>query len=183
MVKSLKIVQRRYCIVSIINEALKKTQQSRKSEKEKRTQAKMKATTTLPPTQNAVPVSVKKQPDPMTKSDFMFILKATCFLTVTGLLVVMALTQYQHLFTHKSHPTAMMQRVVASKPPIANKIRVAFEGVFLSDTHNAALINKQMMQVGDMLNGMKIIAISPDTVDLQSNNGAIRLKAGATYLL
>lgn len=188
--ESLKAVQRRYCTVSIINEALKKTQQSRKIEKDKqRAQTKAAPTTAAPtastqrqaqkkpdPTPTLTPQPIEKKPGRTKKSDFIFTWKMASIVTVSGLLVIMAAQNYQR--EHQVKPPVVE---AAAKPQ--NKIKVAFEGVFLADDMRVALINKKSMHVGDDLNGMKIVAINQDTIDLQGDTGIIQLRAGATYLL
>lgn len=209
--------------MSIINEALRKTQQSLKDEQEKDTQEKIQPIPIIPPTINEAPVLLKKQSKLISKSDFLLMLKTASFLTITALLIVMAFLQYQRFIQKPVHPKPKMRIVekpivakktviaststankppvvnispevskppvantpttIVSMPPILDRIKVAFEGVFISNESRVALINKQAMQIGDTINGMKIIAISKDTLDLESPQGTIRLKAGATYLL
>jgi hypothetical protein len=178
--------------VSIINDALKKTQQTRKNDKDKRTQVKAppvkppqvkpvqeKASKPVSPstpmdTQKPIPISGKKKSGPEKPPPFVFTFKMASLLTVAALLAVMAITNYQRLVSpSKTHMAAQ---------PIA-KTKVVFEGVVLTDNENIAFINKQSLKIGDSVNGMKIVAITQDTVDLQSNQGVLRLKAGATYLL
>jgi len=166
--------------VSIINEALRKTQQSRKIVKEKRVTEKVK------PAQTAAPMAarkaVAKQSEPKKSLSFPVNVRTASLLTVTTLLVIMAYDHYQRLIPPEkaTKPDPIMQ-VVAK--PNAPKSKVTFEGVFLTDNENIAFINKQSLKLGDTINGMRIVAITRDTVDLQSNQGVLRIKAGATYLL
>ena len=111
----------------------------------------------------------------------MFTWKMASFLTVTALLVIMALGNYQQVKEVKALPYA--QAVVQPINKEISKMKVAFEGVFLADNTRIALINKKSLHVGDEVNGLKIIAINRDTIDLQSDSGIIQLHAGATYLL
>lgn len=174
--------------MSIINDALKKTQQTRKNDKDKRTQVKSTAQekpaaekvakpASPPPqidTQKPIPISSKKKSGPQKPPPFVFTFKMASLLTVAALLAVMAITNYQRL----SSPSKMH----AAAQPIA-KTKVVFEGVVLTDNDNVAYINKQSLKIGDSVGGMKIVAMTQDTVDLQTNQGLLRLKAGATYLL
>ena len=61
--------------------------------------------------------------------------------------------------------------------------KIAFTGIFVSDNSRIAVINKQSYHLGDSVNGMKILAIHQDSVDLQKDDKVIKLHAGATYLL
>jgi hypothetical protein len=167
--------------VSIINEALKKAQQSRKVEKEKqRVQAKAKSNSTTDfsskPAPTLKPQPIEKKSEPTKRSDFIFTWKMASIVTVLGLLVIMATQNYQ-----REHAVNTPVVDAAAKPQ--NKVKITFDGVFLADDMRVALINKQSMHIGDILNGMKIVAINQDTIDLQGDTGIIQLRAGATYLL
>lgn len=114
------------------------------------------------------------------------------FLTVTGLLVIMALANYDKLVTRVNAFLNPAMNVAAAttntSAPVAvaaspGKIKVAFEGVFMTNNTKTALINKQSLHVGDTVNGMTIVAINEDSVDLQNHDGLVEIKAGATYLL
>lgn len=169
--------------MSIINEALKKTQLSRKMNKDKQEKTKTSTAASSAPTPSP---TLKKQPiekksEPVKKSDFLFTWKMASILTVTALLVIMALGSYQRVNEVKVLPYA--EAVIKPLNKELNKVKVAFEGVFLSDDTKIALINKKSLHVGDAVSGMKIIAINSDTVDLQGDKGIIQLHAGATYLL
>lgn len=166
--------------MSIINEALRKTQQSRKNVKEKHVPEKVK------PTQTAAPMAARKpvvkQPESKKSFHFPVNVRTASLLTVTALLAIMAYDHYQRLTPPEkpAKPAPIMQ--VVAKPPVP-KSKVTFEGVFLTENENIAFINKQSLKLGDTINGMRIVAITGDTVDLQSNQGVLRIKAGATYLL
>ena len=158
--------------MSIINEALKKAQQIRKNSKSNR------ADTAPTPEAQAESKPDPKKPRVIDKAQFLFTWKMASLLTVAALLIVMLFANQQRVMSY-THTYAQK----ATNPSIHHKIKIAFEGVMLSDDARIALINKQSMHVGDAINGMRIIAINLDSIDLQSENGAIELKSGATYLL
>lgn len=173
--------------MSIINDALKKTQQRRKMEKEKRDQqTKMPPpSSSTPPTSTLKPQpietknSARKKNEPEKKAEFLVTWKMASFLTVAALLAILALTNYQR----NHQPSSSYAQAVQAGSKAAEKVKVAFEGVFVTDNARIALINKQSLHLGDSVNGMKIVAINQDTVDLQTDAGVLQLRAGATYLL
>lgn len=178
--------------MSIINDALRKTQQSRKIDKDKRENAAPKAESVAKPTV-AKPVENRVVEDhrieatpyrpPVTKkSDFIFTWKMVGILTVTSVAAVMFLNN-QHRNLSTSQLFAQNTVAAPAPAPVNAKTKVAFEGVFLSDNTRIALINKRSLHVGDEINGMRIVAINQDTVDLQDAKGTIELKAGATYVI
>jgi len=147
--------------VSIINDALKKTQQHRKNGKEKSVQAIVKP--------------VEKRAAELIRKYDRIPWKTTGIVTMTILLVILAAATYQQ-----------MRSVKYFLQPMHNtqeKVNIVLDGVFLSNNMNVALINKQTMRLGDRVNGMKIVAINLDTIKLQGENGTIELRAGATYSL
>lgn len=180
--------------MSIINEALRKTQQIRKGDKDKREKVVPKSE----PAVEAKPAITKpvetttaerkrevvepRRPQVVKKSDFLFTWKMASLLTVAALLAVMVVNNQQRLTSAKNYS----QNNAAATTAVAQaktKTKIAFEGVFLSDNAKIALINKQSLHVGDVIDGMRVVAINQDTVDLQNANGTIELKAGATYLI
>lgn len=147
--------------MSIINDALKKTQQHRKNGKEKSVQAIVKP--------------VEKRAAELIRKYDRIPWKTTGIVTMTILLVILAAATYQQ-----------MRSVKYFLQPMHNtqeKVNIVLDGVFLSNNMNVALINKQTMRLGDRVNGMKIVAINLDTIKLQGENGTIELRAGATYSL
>jgi hypothetical protein len=153
--------------VSIINDALKKTQHIRKVKKNKQPQVKAKP---IPK-----PTVEKKPPPMILKTDFWFTWKMASLLTLTALILI-AYTNYGQI------KNSQLGSAFQTQSP--NKAKVAFEGIFLADNNDRiALINKQSMHLGDKLNGMKIVAINQDSITLQSNKGKYVLKAGANYEL
>lgn len=180
--------------MSIINEALRKTQQLRNVDKSKREKVAPKVESVATPKPvTAQPVESRvvenkretvapRRPQVVKKSDFIFTWKMVGVLTLAAVSAVIVLNN-QHRLLATTPLYAENTAAAAVSPPANAKTKVAFEGVFLSDNTKIALINKQSMHVGDMINGMRIVAINQDTVDLQDAKGTIELKAGATYVI
>jgi hypothetical protein len=162
--------------VSIINDALKKTQQLRKSIKNKKVNSVVEAEEKNKMNKEAIRTSRRTN---MSRAQFNFMWKMTSFLTVTALLILIMITNQDRLvrLSHQYLKTA------DNAKPAVNKMTVVFDGVFISDSNKIALINKKQMQVGDLLNGMPIVKIDQNHIALQSPEGVLELKAGATYLL
>lgn len=172
--------------MSIINEALRKTQQIRKQNNEKREVKETVAVEPIPVQPVAIEpiviqedsvfdVQMQKSVKVAEKLNWLFSTKMAGYLVVSGLLVIMSYMSYQHARNEKQ-PIEM----AAAKPA---KRELAFSGIFVSDNSRIAIINKQSYHAGDMVSGMKIVTIHQDSVDLQQNNKLIKLRAGATYLL
>lgn len=49
-------------------------------------------------------------------------------------------------------------------------------GVFVSDEEKIAMINNRFFNIGDTVDGMKIISIEPDKIKLQNDIGMLELK-------
>lgn len=237
--------------MSIINEALRKTQQSRKNDMERKQQAKVAAavadakvsaptkaaTTKAAVTTKAAatskvevtsqkPAAVRKatttqkshsamasnaEPKPIPvetsqsspssqstekksrnvqRAQFNFTWRMASMLTVAAMLALMALAnsdrivkQVNAILNPSANLAAQTQTTQVTDPNLQNKVRVAFEGIFTTDDAKIALINKQSLHVGDTIGGMRIVAINEDSVDLQTSNGIVEIKAGATYML
>jgi len=154
--------------VSIINEALKKTQQSRKHDMDKRAMVKEKST--LPD------VSLFKDTVLAVRGmDFLLAWKQSGFIVMTILLTLVAYISYQHA----KNPTLPIVQTAINTA----KEKIAFSGIFVSDKSKIAVINKQSYHVGDTVKGMKIVAINQDSVDLMQDDKLIQIHAGATYML
>ncbi|GEM_PF-4052406 len=156
--------------MSIINDALKKTQMQRKNEKEKRAEAIAAQAGSSKPEQNPGSNPGPQKPARMT----LWIVAS--MLTIAGLLVIIDLTNTQGIEAVKHFAMAAVNKT-------RNKFKLVLDGVIVSDDTRIALINKQPMQLGDSVNGMKIVAINMDTIRLQNEKGIVELKTGATYLL
>lgn len=163
--------------MSIINEALKKTQLSRKLDMDKRAMAKEKQSEPVPTVSRASLFDAPVLKDTMTivkQMDFLA-WKRGGFIAMTILLTLIAYISYQHA---KNPGLPIVQAAINPE-----KEKIAFTGIFVSDKSKIAVINKQSYHVGDTVKGMKIVAISQDSVDLQQDDKVIQLRAGATYML
>lgn len=162
--------------MSIINEALRKTQQSRKQDMDKRTQAKEKQQQepTMPhATLFETPV-LKETVSVVKKMDFMS-LKRGGFFTVTLLFSIVAYVSFQHA---RNPALPIVQAAITP-----TKEKMAFSGIFVSDNSKIAVINKQSYHLGDMVNGMEIVAINQDSVHLRRDGKVILIRPGSTYLI
>jgi hypothetical protein len=175
--------------VSIINEALKKTQQTRKLEKDKRDQLKARLASDTINVHAAQRSSVKtprvdlsvsikeKMTAILHQLDFMFNWKTLSLLTTSLLLMlVVGFVAYQH-----PKEANMPSLNMASLP--AKKEMIAFSYVAASGGTKMAFVNKQFYGVGDTLNGMRIVSIGEDTMNVEHNGQVFQLRAGATYLI
>lgn len=66
--------------------------------------------------------------------------------------------------------------------PVAPKlptIKLAVDGVLLSYTENLVMINKHLYHVGDTVGGMRIVSIEFDKVRLEGGNQSLNLEVGA----
>lgn len=165
--------------MSIINEALKKTQQIRKLDMDKRASAKEKISAESQPMQERASLFetplLKEGVSAMKKLDYLLSWKKGSLLTTTVLLSVIAFMSYQH--ARKINAPVVQTALNVSKE------KMAFTGIFVSDNSKIAVINKQSYHLGDMVNGMKIMSINQDSVDLMRDGKLIQIRAGATYLL
>jgi hypothetical protein len=153
--------------VSIINEALKKTQQQRKQAKEKRAHAVAVEASMDQPEE-----TWRSNPNPSRMALWMI----ASLLTVAASLAIIEVSNYQGF-------TNIKQIVLAGMNKSKSKVSVALDGVIVSDNTRIAFINKQAMHVGDVVNGMTIVAINLDTIRLQNEKEIVELNTGATYLL
>src|SRR5262249_9022127 len=112
---------------------------------------------------------------PVQAINAIFASKLTVYSTVVALLMIMSYVSYQHA-KNSPHPVE-----VAALAP--KKEEMAFTGVFVSGSSTIAIINQQSYHLGDTVNGMKILAINQDSVDLQRDDKVIKLKAGVSYLI
>jgi hypothetical protein len=83
-------------------------------------------------------------------------------------------TKHLHVAKNKSVVAAAPQTVVTAAP--ANMI---LNGVLMSDNNQTALINNQFYHIGDSVNGMKIINIELNNVKLQLGNQIVVLRTSA----
>lgn len=157
--------------MSIINDALKKAQQLRKHDQEKHA---------------GEPAKDMRKPKRrrLSKAQFVFTWKMASLLTVTALLIMMLLSNQKGMLTfkpYKWYSANTVMPVTTTKP--VSKVKVTFDGVFMSDDAKVALINKHLVQEGDLINGLPIIRIENDRVALRGSKGIIILKSGETTLI
>lgn len=161
--------------MSIINEALKKTQQIRKLEKDRRLYAAEKEaerSADQPLYENAT-VAVAGNAGMLQKLDFLFTWKKGSYVAGFLMLIILAFTSYQHA---KNTNVPILQAAITPE-------KLNFSGILVSDNGKIAIINKQSYHLGDTVRGMKILAIHHDAVDLQRDDKVIQLRAGASYML
>lgn len=66
---------------------------------------------------------------------------------------------------------------VASSIPLT-KADFALNGIFFSEDEGFALINNQIVKEGDVVNGAKVLRISVNAVELDSQGSVIKLSSG-----
>lgn len=157
--------------MSIINDALKKTQQHRKMEKERKSQA-----IAAQPGMTKPEDYQQNNADSNQKASRLTLWIVASMLTIAGLLVIIDLSNFQGFQNAKRFAMAAVNKT-------KSQFKLVLDGVIVSDNTRIAMINKQPMQVGDVVNGMKIVAINLETIQLLDEKGVVELKTGATYML
>jgi hypothetical protein len=137
MVLLLKIVQRRYCIVSIIYDALKKTQNKR----DVAIQGTHRSKRTLG--------------------------KGVGVIIISSLFISLFIYSPVIIKKFKSKPLSI---VSAKIPPLA------LNGVFISPKSRLVEINQQFFQVGEVVNGMKILSISYNKITFRKGDKLLELQ-------
>lgn len=56
------------------------------------------------------------------------------------------------------------------------KLKHTLNGVFVSDDEKVAMVNNRFFNMGDSIDGMKIVSIEPDKIKLQNENGMMELR-------
>lgn len=79
------------------------------------------------------------------------------------------------------------QKLSSAKPvPIALRVKAAprlmLDGVFLSDTEKLAMINRRSYHEGDVISGFKVVSIAFDQVRLKDKSRSITLRNALTQL-
>ena len=97
-----------------------------------------------------------------------------------GILIVSVLAITIALFSHhpKPPPVVAPKVVVVAKPvfnPEIYKNKHIVNGVYLSDQEKIALINNKFIHPGDMLDGMKVVSIESNRVIVRSADNALIL--------
>ncbi len=146
-------MQGRYYTVSIINEALRKIQEQRKNDKPLFYQPKVNVTRKL-----------------------VTILAIAGLLTVTGLLVI----KISHHQAQSAKSVSSNSLTLKTQHELPNKLKVVLGGVFVSDRTRIAYVNNQALQLGDSINGMKVVEINLDTIKLKNDDGIYELRTGAS---
>lgn len=73
-------------------------------------------------------------------------------------------------------------RIPVSKARLASAPRLMLEGVFLSENEQLAMINHRTYHVGDKVNGMQVVNIALDEVTLQDKKHSVVLRNTITAL-
>lgn len=144
--------------MSIIYDALKKSQQVRSSRKTR------------------VAVAVKQR---ITRKNviIMLLLLTTIFVISATITISGRLINNAKLSENKP--------IAKPRPPvvaIARAPRLMLEGVFLSSTEKLAMINHHTYHEGDTVNGMQVVNIAFDQVTLKNNTHSIQLRSVMTQL-
>jgi hypothetical protein len=58
----------------------------------------------------------------------------------------------------------------------AYKLNHTLNGVFVSDEEKIAMVNNRFFNIGDSIDGVKVVSIEPDKIKLQHENGIVELK-------
>jgi hypothetical protein len=148
--------------VSIIYNALKKTQTAQQSIAEPPSQPTLSAEEVMPGEEMSVSHSRNSYSAPQAKSHWL----AYGLLAMGFLLSISIISSYILLQTHK----APKQILVKPKLP-----ELKLSGVFLADQDSAAIINGQTYHYGELVYGMKILHMELNTVTLQYGNKTITL--------
>lgn len=165
--------------MSIINEALKKTQQVRSASKEKSAKPREERSSAHEPIRLAIPPARLRAASKVTALRSLHAWLSWKVALGLGV-VVLALFLYSQ---HAKHQGPLISQANPVTTPSGQKRSVVFEGILLADNQRIALINDQTMRLGDSLQGMKIVAIDRESVRLQGDKGVVEIKAGATYEL
>lgn len=161
--------------MSIIDEALKKTQQElhmkqARADHQKNSQAQQNIEQIL------------QQSESKSRRSFPLI-----FLILFTLLLALLVMQTLHPYKKKQHASAMAQadRVSSLKPtatvPSSAVVLqgLKLQGIMASDHHRIALINQSTYRVGDELQGLTVKSIDDDQVVLQHGKLEYHLKLTA----
>lgn len=58
----------------------------------------------------------------------------------------------------------------------AYKLNHTLNDVFVSDEEKIAMVNNRFFNIGDSIDGMKVVSIEPDKIKLQHESGIVELK-------
>jgi hypothetical protein len=166
----LKTVRERYSIVSIIYDALQKTQQTREQQREEDGQAPSAEVEAAAPDVTSAPRKPRN----------LKWLKIAIPASVLVLLLVATVKYWPLLKAHYAPPPPVVIKVAPPKPPSiaeAYKRTHVLNGVFLSRREVVAMINNTLVHVGDKIDGLTIIAIGTHWVKLKNEYETVILKA------
>jgi len=109
-------------------------------------------------------------------------------LVIAFLLAVIIVAHYpqfnskpENIFVAKSSRVSQVPQVSASLPPITVvgdenfKLNHILNGVFVSEDEKIAMVNNRFFNLGDDIDGMKIVSIEPDNIKLESITGILEL--------
>ena len=149
--------------MSIIYDALKKSQKTRA--------AKSKPTTARV---IALKIADKR------KHIIITLLILTCLFCIVAAFTISGGSSLRlALISKNSPPPVKLQPVVVK---IAAAPRLMLDGVFLSEKEKLAMINHHSYHEGDMINGMQVVSIGFDEVELKNNARSIKLRSALTQL-
>jgi hypothetical protein len=134
--------------VSIIYNALKKTQGQRSAEQQK----------------IILPVAKRSFLTPWHWIMFLLMLSLATALYVSHKMPAGHFKNFYLSFLHTKKQPAPSPVALAPLPPME------LDGVFISDSSRVAMINQQLYSLGSKINNMKIVEISPDRVLLVGAN-------------
>jgi Type II secretion system protein B len=72
--------------------------------------------------------------------------------------------------------TSYADLIDPTKPPdLSQTGNLVLSAIMISPEHRLAVINGKILHEGDMINGLKVISITPNTVDLASSQEKLTL--------
>jgi len=139
--------------VSIINEALRKTQERKEELKQ--------------------PLFIQSYAKPFPNKKMAKIVGLTSLLLLAALLVVMS-----NYHSRSSKPAVLSLLSLKTEHELPNKMKTALNGVFVSERMKVAYADTQAFHIGDTINGLKIVDITLDSIKLQHEKGIIEIHTG-----
>ena len=161
--------------MSIIYDALKKTQQARA--KKVQIEVEIAPAPIASMLNTTAALSYPKFKFPSLKPFIKFkTSKSNLFVIVTSILLFMILIAQLYRLSHTNETVGFQPKESISQ---AQADPLILNGIFTSDRIKIAMINDQSFHVGDMISGMKIVDIQYDGVKLKNKNHLIVLKSTA----
>lgn len=145
--------------MSIIYDALKKSQKTRAAQPQLRT----------------TPFKFKKLDR---KNTIISLLIMTCLFVIAATLALPTPSASTRLYGDATAVKPMTARTLK----LASAPRLMLEGVFLSDNERLAMINHRTYHEGDKVNGMRIVNIALDEVTLQNKKRSLVLRNSIAQL-